>query len=34
MEQAFDKCSMEILPDFWTGVDRQEYNKRFEEKKI
>ena len=34
MEEAFDKCGIDILPDFWSGINRQEYNEKFNEKKI
>jgi hypothetical protein len=34
MEEAFDKVGFETLPDFWSGVNREDYNHKFNEKKM
>ena len=34
MEEAFDKFGIDILPDFWSGINREDYNTKFNAKKI
>ncbi len=34
METAFDKFGLEILPDFWRDINREDYNGKFHEKKL
>lgn len=34
MEKAFDRLGAEILPDFWKGLNREEENERFRERKL